>query len=343
MRAIGFFQNGLGNFIEMLPALAATASLSDEGKIDMVIPANWSDSRRPAVDLICEAWPVIGKVIPWLKEGLDERNHDPWFYSRQGGRADGIDRIFLSHLARPVPVPSWRRSMIHEADHYMDVAYSLGYSGSPPLVAFPLADGPIITSQAKAKVTSEQVNKGQVQTCLLGTCSPATHDLDLPHPIIGLCNGWFRTEKNYWQKKGWPHFTSLSRILKSYFDGSIVGIGGKEELPPETILDADYTGNLNILETARVLKQLDLFITTDTGPMHLANLLGVKLMALFGPTLVSKNGPRGKNSTVVRASRLKCVPCQDTAAFYSCKRAACMESITVGDVVGVAKAMTKVT
>ena len=199
--------------------------------------------------------------------------------------------------------------MIHEADHYMDVAYSLGYSGPPPKVEFPVADDPDVSS--------------------------------LPRPRIGLCNGWFRTEKNYWEKKGWPHFAALSHVLKSYFGGSIVGIGGKEEFPSEAILDADYAGKTNILETARVLKQLDLFITTDTGPMHLANLLGVKLIALFGPTLVSKNGPRGRNSTVIRASKLKCVPCQDTAAFYNCKRAACMDSIAVGDVVAMAREKLK--
>jgi ADP-heptose:LPS heptosyltransferase len=185
----------------------------------------------------------------------------------------------------------------------MDIAYAMGYHGPIPKVEFPVADHPI---------------------------------LDLPRPIIGICNGWFRTERMYWEKKGWPHFKRLSEVLRGYFGGSIVGIGGKGEVPLGVILDADFMGRLPILQSAKVVSQLDLLITTDTGPMHLANILDVPTIALFGPTLVSKNGPRGEKSTVLISGE-QCAPCQDKSAFYGCKRFVCMEAIKVSDVMTTAR------
>ena len=38
----------------------------------------------------------------------------------------------------------------------------------------------------------------------------------------------------------------------------------------------------------------------DTGPMHLADALGVPVVALFGPTDPGRTGPRGVRSRVLR-------------------------------------------
>jgi ADP-heptose:LPS heptosyltransferase len=101
-------------------------------------------------------------------------------------------------------------------------------------------------------------------------------------------------------------------------------------------MDLDFTGKLSIIETAKVVSQLDCLITTDSGNMHLADLLSIPLIALFGPTLVSKNRPIGKMSKVLR-SGLPCSPCQDTSRFSSCAVNDCMGNISVSDVTSVTR------
>ena len=302
-KAIAYFSNGLGNFIMQMPAMAAVASMTDSKTIDICFNDEWRDGRRPAVEDICKAWPVVDRVISWPKDQINDGSYDFWFYSSHGSNCEVVHKFLGNMKHHPVTKPSWRPSLIHEVDHYMDIAYAMGYQGSIPKVEFPLADGPI---------------------------------LDLPHPIVGICNGWFRNENVYWQKKGWPYFKQLAAVLRYYFGGAVVGIGGGGEIPSDAVVDANFGGKLSILQSAKVIKQLDLAITTDTGLMHLANIIDVPLIALFGSTLASKNSPRGRNSSVLM-SEVSCAPCQDTSRFYNCQKFVCMEGITVGDVMAKAK------
>ena len=50
----------------------------------------------------------------------------------------------------------------------------------------------------------------------------------------------------------------------------------------------------------RVIEQLDLFVTGDTGPMHLANAVGTPIVAVFGPSDPARYAPRGPRDRVVR-------------------------------------------
>jgi ADP-heptose:LPS heptosyltransferase len=65
--------------------------------------------------------------------------------------------------------------------------------------------------------------------------------------------------------------------------------------------------------------------------MHVADILEVPMIALFGSTLVSKNGPLSPRARAIVAD-LECVPCQDTGRFFSCRHNECMHSLSVGDV-----------
>ena len=303
MKAIAYFSNGLGNFVIMMPAFQAVAELTEEKKIDLCLDHAWRDSRRPAVEEIANRWPVIGKVLSWPKDNVDGE-YRYWFYSSHGSKCEIVYKFLQGMKGKIVAKPNWRSSMVHESEHYMDIARAMGYSGPVPKVQFPLSDGPV---------------------------------LDLKRPIIGICNGWFRTEEMYWEKKGWPHFERLAPVLRRYFGASIVGIGGAGEIPSGVALDADFAGKLTITQTAKVLSQLDLFISTDTGPMHIANILDIPLISMFGPTLTSKSAPRGKKSTVLM-SGLSCSPCQEMGSFFTCQKNLCMDSISVGDVVVTARA-----
>jgi ADP-heptose:LPS heptosyltransferase len=70
----------------------------------------------------------------------------------------------------------------------------------------------------------------------------------------------------------------------------------------------DLSGDVDLLTAAAAIAQLDLFVTGDTGPMHLANAVGTPIVAVFGPSDPRRYAPRGPRDTVVRID-LPCSPC----------------------------------
>jgi heptosyltransferase-1 len=68
-------------------------------------------------------------------------------------------------------------------------------------------------------------------------------------------------------------------------------------------------------------------ISTDSGPMHLAAVLGTPVVALFGPTAPWRTGPYGNRHRVLRMER-DCSPCFQR----NCETVECMTTIEVADV-----------
>jgi ADP-heptose:LPS heptosyltransferase len=70
----------------------------------------------------------------------------------------------------------------------------------------------------------------------------------------------------------------------------------------------DLSSGADLLTVAAVIQQLDLFVTGDTGPMHLAHAVGTPIVAVFGPSDPVRYGPRGVRDEIVRID-LPCSPC----------------------------------
>jgi ADP-heptose:LPS heptosyltransferase len=54
----------------------------------------------------------------------------------------------------------------------------------------------------------------------------------------------------------------------------------------------DFSGLLNLKELAALLKASDIFITNDNGPMHIADAVGTKVLALFNKDAIGSNPTR---------------------------------------------------
>jgi ADP-heptose:LPS heptosyltransferase len=69
--------------------------------------------------------------------------------------------------------------------------------------------------------------------------------------------------------------------------------------------------DLDLAGLAAAMAELDLLVTNDSGPMHLAAALGVPCVALFGPTDRRRTAPAGDAGAghVVLARDLWCSPC----------------------------------
>src|SRR5207248_8783933 len=74
---------------------------------------------------------------------------------------------------------------------------------------------------------------------------------------------------------------------------------GEEELARAT--GARMAPPTNLRELARLLRDAQLVIGGDTGPLHLAAALGTPVIGLYGPTNPARNGPYGQLGNVVES------------------------------------------
>jgi len=78
-----------------------------------------------------------------------------------------------------------------------------------------------------------------------------------------------------------------------------------------------------------VLSYCGLLVCNDSGPMHLANLLGVPVVAVFGPQRPEWFGPRGPLDRVVIRPEFSCRPCFDYCIF---DQPYCLRAISTDEV-----------
>ena len=92
----------------------------------------------------------------------------------------------------------------------------------------------------------------------------------------------------------------------------------------------------SIKEFAQLCKKLDLFISVDTGPMHIAAAMGTRTVGLFGPNTPHKWSAYGYDDLAIY-KKLDCSPCtkQYLGQISKCKTGECMKAITVEDVLSV--------
>jgi len=83
------------------------------------------------------------------------------------------------------------------------------------------------------------------------------------------------------QWRQWQKFDALRERLAK-LPGTIIVIGSKK--------DYSFTGSginlvnkLSIPELFWVIKQCDVFVTADSGPMHISLVVGTSTIAIFGP------------------------------------------------------------
>lgn len=297
---IFYFKNGIGNFVMMTPALQMLAMADRSGKIDVCIVDEWRDSRRQAFEDLMQSWKYIQNIIRFPKDKF--RKYRRWFWTHHGENSAALP-IFRSRGKDVTNARfNWNGTLTHESEYYVNAVNRLGIHGDIPQQDVPIAPDPILEPKRKG-------------------------------PKIVLCDGSFDKEQKL--RKKWPHYPELADVLIKYYDANIYRIGFGKELK-DVKCGTDFVGKLSITQTAKVISQADLFITTDTGNMHIGDALQVKMLAIFGGSLVSKNGPLSRNAHIIRAD-LPCQPCQSGRNFKRCEDVKCLKNLTVGDVMAKVK------
>ncbi|HVJ04061.1 MAG TPA: glycosyltransferase family 9 protein [Candidatus Saccharimonadales bacterium] len=109
-----------------------------------------------------------------------------------------------------------------------------------------------------------------------------------------------------WGAKQWSpqRYGELAKRLASRGLRSIINYGpGEETLAVDAVAASDGKAVplfSSLSELMGLARRSELFVGGDTGPMHLAALLGVRTVALFGPTDPARNGPYWSGTRVLR-------------------------------------------
>ena len=76
---------------------------------------------------------------------------------------------------------------------------------------------------------------------------------------------------------------------------------------------SDAVLQVGLTEVARVLSCCDLYIGNDSGTTHLAGGMGLKTVAVFGPTDIERYGPIGPEVRCFKAAAESCVTNNESA------------------------------
>lgn len=294
-KTIAHFRNGIGNFVELTPALQALASMDPSGKIDICTDSIWFDSRKKPLLDFWGLMPFIGRVY-CFDEVRESKHYQVFFWTSWNSCGESLEWFMKK---KPYDCGYWDMMNEHETDFYMSIVRRFyGYKGAkPPQCVCPSPDGP---------------------------------QLDPTKKNIVLCNGGFG---EYCMMKKWPHFGNLARELKKFYGDSacVIKIGYKNELDDVADFDVDYVNKLSITETAAVIKRATLMICDDTGNMHIGDALKTPMLVLWGGSIFEKNKPINGSAKIISLG-LDCQPCQQRGGYLRCERLSCVNDLTVGEV-----------
>lgn len=137
----------------------------------------------------------------------------------------------------------------------------------------------------------------------------------ISNPIIGINPG-----ASYGSAKRWgpQKFAEVACKLSSMYDIYIFGSPNEQDAAIEIenyLLEngvsnyKNLSGKTTISELMSYISELDLFITGDSGPMHIAASFNIPTVAIFGPTKHNETSQwMNVKSTVIKKT-LSCQPC----------------------------------
>ncbi len=169
----------------------------------------------------------------------------------------------------------------HVIERYLDVVRCLG--GTVDGIEFPLVELGAASESVREKLLKEG---SDVKPYVVLT--PATR----------------------WAPKDWPldRYAEIGdKLLTAGYE--VVLLGGPDDAPKGEELQSyakgtfiNMMGKTSLHEMMALIQHCALFISGDTGPLHMANAMQVPLIALYGPTYPGRLGPYGNDRATVIVS-----------------------------------------
>ena len=157
--------------------------------------------------------------------------------------------------------------------------------------------------------------------------------------ILGINPG-----ASYGSAKRWypQEFAKVARELSGEYGVIIFGGPGETDIAgdiEQALIDSsvknykNLAGNTTITELINKIASLDLFITGDSGPMHIAAAFQIPTVAIFGPTKDKETSQWMNKKSIIVKKNLECQPCMKRTCPL--KHHNCMNLIKAVDVLDV--------
>jgi len=276
---------------------------------------------------------VISQIAAWRKSRFDLAVVFPNAFEaalipalarvpfRVGYATDGRSAL----LTNPLPLPEWRGSK-HEVFYYLNIIGELER----------LLDG----KQSGKQTGKQTVMEKQPDTFLRISETRQTEGLSLlralgirgNRSLVALCPGSINSRAKRWPAE---RYAALADSLIEKLNAEVLLIGSPDELDVSLEVSRGMrnelvvlTGKTDLAQVATVLSCVDLLVTNDTGPAHIAAALGRPTLVIFGPTNPLTTRPFSSAAELVRHPP-DCAPCmlRDCPIDHRCMTAISPEEV----------------
>jgi heptosyltransferase-2 len=305
--------NWLGDAVMSVPAVRAIKAGRPDAHVTVVTPAN-----------LAPVW----KLVPEVDEIVSLESKSLFHAVRLIERAPKFDVAVLFPNSLRVALEAW----------LSDIPRRVGYRGHfrawllNQIVPDRRKRGPLEHQSLRylrlaRELGADEGEMFNAQRAIVDQPSTINHQ-----PLLGLCPG-----AEYGPAKRWlpDRFTEVASTIAAQQQIKWVLLG--------TAKDADVgaqiatalgenclnrIGQTTVEQLIEELRACRLLLTNDTGTMHLAALLGVPTVAIFGSTEPALTGPIGKGHIVLR-HHVECSPCflRECPIDFRCMKAIGVEEV----------------
>jgi heptosyltransferase-2 len=333
--------NWVGDAVMTVPALRALRRLLPRAHLTLAT-RSWAEGIFAGADFLDDLLlvedktrgvrPVLRQVGAWRERRFDlallfPNAFEPAFVAaaarvpvRFGYATQGRARL----LTHPLAPPDWR-STRHEVFYYLYLVAALEHA---------LTGAQEITTAEPAYELTVSAERQAAARALL-----AAHGVGFDRPLVALCPGSINSRAKRWPAES---YAALADQLIGKAGASVMLIGSGAELDVTNQVLAHMrrrpvvlTGQTTLAETVAVLSQVDLLVTNDTGPAHVAAALQRPTLVIFGPTNALTTRPFAPAAEIISRPP-DCAPCmlRDCPIDHRC-----MTRIAPADVLARAVAM----
>jgi heptosyltransferase III len=300
----------LGDVLLAVPAIKTLASEFPRHKILFIARA--SIGRLLAECRVIDEWiPMESQICSGLFAGFGNQSMElrsrlercdaavAWTDDADGSLADVLCEYGVQKVWIQSPLSSALR-MKHQRDRFLE---TIGEGSANGL------------GEDALRIPAHLIEEGRI--CLGRKGVMKSRSLVLVHPGSGSIHKCLRPEKLADIIDQLQHRKMAPLLLEGPADQDMVeGVLRLLSKKPPVLRDLE----LSLL--AGVLMHTDLYFGHDSGVTHLAALLGVRTVAVFGPTDHHRWAPQGRHVTILRGGSCACPTWQ---AVKNCHEKSCLD------------------